>query len=470
MKKAVILLTRVPFPGQTKTRMMPWLSGKECAVLHCCFLRDIMDEIRKTGADLFVCYKEPAIEDRNCECAAALQHLQQMAGKKAQCWPQNGQGLGERMHLALAAVLEKGYDACLLVGADIPELTARQLTDAFRILEKKDVVLGPTIDGGYYLIGMKKPTWCLFEGQTYSHPKVLSNTLEAANRSGLRTGLVGLLSDVDVPEDLKQLGHRVKMIRKGSWTETDGGQQTWKLTDLKRKKTVRFLEQHEKISVIVPSYNEEKTITALQNQLKPWQDQCEILLVDGGSTDRTLELIDPAFRVIRGPKGRACQMNRGAAESTGDILLFLHCDSSLPLDFTDEIRRVMRSYRAGCFGIRFSTEDILMRVCGMMSNYRAKVRGIPFGDQGIFLERELFFELGGFPEIPIMEDYQLSMTMKSQGIRFGMTAKRIYTSDRRFPEGVLPKLRLMWKMNRLRKQYRDGVPIDKIAAQYKDIR
>lgn len=468
MKKAVILLTRVPFPGQTKTRMMPWLSGKECAVLHCCFLQDIMAEIRKTGADLFVCYKEPDIEEEKRN--AALQHLQKIAGSKAQCWPQQGQDLGERMYLALAEVLGKGYDACLLVGADIPELTARQLTDAFRLLEKEDVVLGPTTDGGYYLIGMKKPQWGLFEGQTYSHPMVLSNALEAARKSDLRAGLVGTLSDVDVPEDLKQLRRRVKMLRKGTWTETDAGQQTWKLADLKQKKTVRFLEQHETISVIIPIYNEEKTITALQKQLKPWQEQCEILLVDGGSTDQTLKLIDPSFQVIRSPKGRACQMNRGAAESQGDILLFLHCDSNLPPDFITEIRRVMCRHRAGCFGIRFSTEDILMRVCGMMSNYRAKVGGIPFGDQGIFLERELFFEMGGFPEIPIMEDYQFSMTMKKQGIRFGMTAKRIVTSDRRFPKGVFPKLCLMWKMNRLRKQYRDGVSIDKIAAEYKDIR
>ena len=93
-----------------------------------------------------------------------------------------------------------------------------------------------------------------------------------------------------------------------------------------------------------------------------------------------------------------------------------------------------------------------------------------FGDQGIFLDRDLFFEIGMFPEIPVMEDYQLSLTLKEQGIRLGMTKRRIYTSDRRFPKGTVPKLKLMWKMNRLRKMYRDGVPIERISRLYRDVR
>lgn len=93
-----------------------------------------------------------------------------------------------------------------------------------------------------------------------------------------------------------------------------------------------------------------------------------------------------------------------------------------------------------------------------------------FGDQGIFLDRDLFFEIGMFPKIPVMEDYQLSLTLKDQGIRLGMTKRRIYTSDRRFPKGTVPKLKLMWKMNRLRKMYRDGVPIERISRLYRDVR
>ena len=93
-----------------------------------------------------------------------------------------------------------------------------------------------------------------------------------------------------------------------------------------------------------------------------------------------------------------------------------------------------------------------------------------FGDQGIFNDRKLFLQAGKFPVIPVMEDYQFSLTLKEMGVRLGMAKKRIYTSDRRFPKGTIPKLKLMWKMNRLRKMYRDHVPIEKIDRLYRDVR
>ena len=163
-------------------------------------------------------------------------------------------------------------------------------------------------------------------------------------------------------------------------------------------------------------------------------------------------------------------MNAGAKESTGDILFFLHCDSELPPDPLGEIRRVMQNHRAGCFGIAFHSKNFFMWTCRVISNHRVFDRKVMFGDQGIFIERELFFEAGLFPEIPIMEDYQFSLTLKEMGIPLGMTQKRIYTSDRRFPKKTIPKLRLMWKMNRLRKMYRDGVDIEVISDLYRDVR
>ena len=93
-----------------------------------------------------------------------------------------------------------------------------------------------------------------------------------------------------------------------------------------------------------------------------------------------------------------------------------------------------------------------------------------FGDQGIFVERDLFFEVGMFPEIPILEDYRFSITLKERGIHLGMTRKRIYTSDRRFQGNTVEKLKLMWLMNRLRAMYRDGVPVEEIARLYEDVR
>lgn len=223
-----------------------------------------------------------------------------------------------------------------------------------------------------------------------------------------------------------------------------------------------------RISIIVPIYNEETTIRAFLRTLEPVKDRAEIIFVDGGSTDGTLSMIPEEYTVLHGRKGRAGQMNLGAEKSTGDVLFFLHCDSEIPEDALEQIELVMRRYKAGCFGIAFHSRNIWMKCCQVISNHRIKDRKVMFGDQGIFIRRKLFFEMGGFPEIPVMEDYQFSLTLKERKIKIGTTTKRIYTSDRRFAEGG--RLRVMWKMNRLRAMYRRGIDIERIAGLYRDVR
>ena len=225
-----------------------------------------------------------------------------------------------------------------------------------------------------------------------------------------------------------------------------------------------------KISIIIPIYNEDSTIENLLKTLEPLKGRCEILFVDGGSSDGTLQKIGETYRVLTAPKGRASQMNHGALHSTGDVLFFLHCDSEVPATALEEIEKVMQHYKAGCFGIAFHSKHFFMWTCKVISNHRAKVRQIMFGDQGIFIDKDLFFEIGMFPDMPIMEDYQLSMTLQVKGIRMGMTKSRIYTSHRRFQGNTVRKLSVMWEMYRLRVMYRRGVPIEKIARLYEDVR
>lgn len=224
------------------------------------------------------------------------------------------------------------------------------------------------------------------------------------------------------------------------------------------------------ISIIIPIYNEEKTIEKLLETLRPLKGRCEILFVDGQSTDKTLSILGNQYPVLQSEKGRAKQMNLGATESTGDVLFFLHCDSEIPDTALEEIEKVMQKHKAGCFGIAFHSWNFFMFTCRVISNHRIKDRKVMFGDQGIFVDRELFFKAGMFPEIPIMEDYQFSLTLKEMGVRLGITKSRIYTSARRFEGNTIDKLRIMWKMNRLRAMYRKGVPIEEIAALYKDVR
>lgn len=224
------------------------------------------------------------------------------------------------------------------------------------------------------------------------------------------------------------------------------------------------------ISIIIPVLNEEAVIEGLLAQLRPLNAQCEIIFADGGSTDRTLELIGDEFRIVCAPRGRGRQLNAGAQASSGEVLFFLHADSELPPDPLGEIHRVMRSYQVGCFGVAFRSRNFFMLTCRIMSNLRCYVRRIMFGDQGIFVTRELFFQMGGFPDLPLMEDYQFSLNLRARGCRIGATRHRIYSSPRRFGPTTSSKLRTMYHMAHLRKLYRKGVSAHDLVRAYADVR
>lgn len=200
MKRALICFTRPPVPGRTKTRLMPLLSGEACAALHTAFLRDIAGLCGRVDADLYVAYAPEG--DWGI--------LREIFPAALDFFSQAGEGLGERMHRALARVLALGYDACVLIGSDLPELTEDHLAAAFAVLEEADATLGPTADGGYYLVGLRKPCRSLFAGQRYGHASVYENTLAAIRDEGLRFRPAPPCRDVDVPEDLMRLRETVR--------------------------------------------------------------------------------------------------------------------------------------------------------------------------------------------------------------------------------------------------------------------
>lgn len=222
-----------------------------------------------------------------------------------------------------------------------------------------------------------------------------------------------------------------------------------------------------RIAVIVPTYNEGANIENLAINLKTLIGNAEIIIVDGGSADDTLKLAKKYFKVILSPrKGRGAQMNYAAQLCESDILFFLHADSILEKDALTKIKAAIQSgKRAGCFSLRFDSSKINMKLAAFMSRLRVKLRNIAFGDQGIFIEKTLFFELGGFRDIALMEDYQLSMDLKERGIRIVQLRSKIITSGKMFYKNGW--LKTVVNMQRLQSMYRRGEDINKISSLYK---
>ena len=223
------------------------------------------------------------------------------------------------------------------------------------------------------------------------------------------------------------------------------------------------------LSLIIPVYNEGAAIGACLDNLAGLEGEVEILFADGGSTDGTPAAIGDRYPVLPCPKGRAAQMNTAARAARGQVLWFTHCDSLLPADGPAQIREaVARGAQFGCFHIAFDYHGPFMGCNTYFSNRRARRSHIAFGDQGIFVTRERFLQEGGFPQLPIMEDYEFSRRMKRQGVPLVVLPGTIVTSGRRY-RGEYP-LVTMARMFYLRCLYRAGVDPETIARKYRDIR
>lgn len=222
-----------------------------------------------------------------------------------------------------------------------------------------------------------------------------------------------------------------------------------------------------KLSIIMPVLNEAGRITDALNALKPLRERgMEIVVVDGGSDDDTLVLAARgADHVIIAPRGRAPQQNAGAARSSGDVLLFLHTDTTLPPDADRLIAQALNDEQKswGRFDVSFDSSQVMMRVVAAMMNLRSRLTGVATGDQCLFVRHDTFVAVGGFPTIALMEDIALSKLLRKRSAPVCLRPP-VTTSARRWQKhGVW---RTIFLMNWLRLAYVLGVSPDRLARWY----
>jgi rSAM/selenodomain-associated transferase 2/rSAM/selenodomain-associated transferase 1 len=395
----LIIFTRYPEPGKAKTRLIPALGEDGAAELQRQMSEYIVNRLRCLADG-----RRVEIEIRYV--GTDEEQMRSWLGPDLVFRAQGGGDLGERMARAFGESFHGGAGEVVLIGTDCPGVTPDLVETAFAELRRADVVLGPALDGGYHLVGMRKDLPALFRGIPWGTAEVFERTLAVAQALGATVALVDRLQDVDRPEDLP-VWERASPL--------------------------------DRISVIIPTLNEADNIAFAIESAKTGTN-VEIIVADAGSEDGTAEVVRAlGVEVIRLSPGRAEQQNSGAARATGGILLFLHGDCTLPRDFDRDIRRALArpGVVAGGFHLRIDMDHWGIRTIEALGNWRSRVWGLPYGDQGLFLRKTLFDEIGGFPDMEIMEDYVLMRTLSRRG-RVAVLPTQVTAHSRRWKSmGIL---------------------------------
>lgn len=430
-RRRLILFARFPEPGRVKTRLIPALGAEGAAALHRRLvlrtLRTALAAGRAAEAELEIRFTGG---DEN-----AMRHW---LGDEVICRAQNDGDLGRRMAEAFADSFQEGARATVVIGSDCPELTADVLAAAFDRLARSSVVFGPARDGGYYLIGLTQPVPQLFRDVHWSTETVLMESILISRQAGSEPALLARLNDLDVPGDLYE------------WN---------RIADAEDSDPCR-------ISVIIPALNEARYITATLQSAQRGRPQ-EILVVDGGSTDDTVALARAAgARVIHSRPGGARQMNAGAAQAAGNALVFLHADTLLPADYPEVVAGTLRdpAVAAGAFRFQMGEKLAGQWFIEWTANLRSQWRQSPYGDQALFLRRSLFEEIGGFADLPIMEDCEIVRRLRKHG-RVVTAAAAAITSGRRWRRLGLFRASFINKLVIL--GYLCGVSPARLAAFYR---
>jgi len=399
MKVALIVLTRLPQAGTTKTRLIPALGPEGAADLQ---RRLTLHHVGRAAAFAMT---GPDTSLIISHAGGTRRELRAWLGP----WryiPQAAGDLGQRLHSAISDAHLAGAGKILVTGSDCPALRESHFAAALEALDEADLVLAPAEDGGYTMIGLRRPEPYLFENMSWSTASVLQCTLDRAREDGLSLRLLETLPDVDEPSDLPAAEETLTAARR--------------------------------LSVIVPARNEPLSLAELIPRLLAGNPH-EIIIADGGNSCIPESFAaDPRVTVIPCPPGRARQMNLAAARATGDYLLFLHADTIPPAGFPGLIAATLGvpgvAAGAFCFALRESFPG--KTIVETLTRLRGHLFQMPYGDQGLFLRRSVFEAVGGFTDWPVLEDVDLVKRLRRIG-RVVIITECAPTSARRWQRGGL---------------------------------
>jgi rSAM/selenodomain-associated transferase 2/rSAM/selenodomain-associated transferase 1 len=398
----LIVFARFPEAGNTKTRLIPALGAERAARLQEALTRRTLEVARQVCAQR-LCDLEVRFSGGD------IKQMSRLYGTEWRFAPQLGADLGERLEQSVDVATSEGAKRVLVIGTDCPELETATLVEAFDRLAQADLVLGPALDGGYYLIGLNGKRTEFFREIDWGTDRVLQQSLERARQSRCKIHQLRPLSDVDYPEDLLAC-RRLPTEFSGILPKSKTGQ----------------------LSIIVPTLNEERTI---EQTLLPHvgRSDIEVIIADGGSTDETVNVARQLGAIVVPVRaGRGRQMNAGAALASGDILLFLHADTKLPANIQSTVRSLLNpGVAAGAFRLRIDDSRTALRWIEWGANLRSRFLQLPYGDQGLFVPAKVFHQVGGFPDWPLMEDYELCRRLRRQG-RIVLATEFASTSARRW--------------------------------------
>lgn len=427
-RRHLIIFTRYPEPGKTKSRLIPALGKQGAARLQREMTAHTLDWagdiLRRDDADVEVLFE-----------GGDRQRMKACFGNSFTYRPQGDGDLGRRMARAFHESFQAGTTRVVIVGSDCPGVTPELVRTAFDRLSNHDLVLGPAIDGGYYLLGLRSDIPQLFDDVPWGTDEVLKRTLYEAARLGLSVAQLEPLADVDRPEDL-EVWNRIK----GSGTT-------------------------ERISVIIPTFDEAAELGRTLDSLRDAHN-VETLVADAGSCDETTEIARAhGASVLCLSPHRARQMNRAAAAASGSILLFLHADTRLPEQFDSHVRQTLAQpgVVAGAFRLQIEGAKRSLRLIQWAANLRARYLHMPYGDQAIFLHRKTFQSLGGFADLPVMEDFELVRRLGRLG-KIEIVKAGAVTSARRWK--TLGPWRTTWVNQKIIAGYHLGVSPQRLTRWY----